>query len=660
MIIEKKRLMKMFYYLIDTEGIVKAKDLAEYAEVSERTVKNDLEDLKNLAQASGCLLHSKKGQGHWIEIVDPECFEPVREQLYFQFSELNYTKEYETRANDIARRLLVQDDYIKLDDIADEMFLSRSSIKNSLREVRQILEAFKLELISKPGYGVKVQGPEINIRFCMLELFINHHSSSVTFLEDSEYLSYFETDLKIVGEIRQVLLKTLRESETRVFDHYTHRIVRYLSMMNNRFKRGYRLHISSETKKVLNSLSEYDTARRILENERQVFTDMTNDEDEIYGLEILILLWSDITSDIDLENRYPMFADTEQLVEELLEYLKELWHIDFTQSKSLKRALIANLIPFYFRVYFKTISYKLIGRHVENNMISSSPASVALARSAAVFIQMKTGIQMSGIEILDLALHLYYAIDKIQYDYKPKRVIISAQSGYQSCKVIKDKMIRKFGAEAFACIDVIEFYEARKLKSSEYDLMVMNFAPYYYRYDFPMVYVDCIPNAKQMNQVYTQAILSSYQLEPLLRKLKLSGDFVFNDFHYEGKKEFIRLLSYRSAGSSELVGALEKELSMTSDICVWNEVVFLMCNQALTGKNCFEIYSFIKPGIWDKKSIRAAIFISVDYAQDKQLLRFVEQFTHELAAEPENLERLIHTKSVYQILEIVKNGLRSG
>lgn len=191
---ESTRHMKLLYYLTQAEGCVTAKELAEYVGVSERTVKSDLADVKVLAGESGCGLYSLRGKGYWIRIENQELFKTMEEQLYSHFSHFNYTQEYQDRANRIVRILLVQEGYIKLDDVADRLYLSRSSMKAAMQDAREILGGYKLELVSKPGYGMKVMGNEINIRFCMLELFLDHDYRKIPNIQEEEYLAYFRLE----------------------------------------------------------------------------------------------------------------------------------------------------------------------------------------------------------------------------------------------------------------------------------------------------------------------------------------------------------------------------------------------------------------------------------------------------------------------------------
>ena len=108
MAVVKNRLLLMLYLLDNSDQPLKARQLAAMAGVSERTVKNDMAELRELAMASGVEILTRKGKGYQLQVLDSLLYEPVREQLQIRFSTMNYTKsETVTRTNDIVRRLIV-------------------------------------------------------------------------------------------------------------------------------------------------------------------------------------------------------------------------------------------------------------------------------------------------------------------------------------------------------------------------------------------------------------------------------------------------------------------------------------------------------------------------------------------------------------------------
>ncbi|WKL00631.1 helix-turn-helix domain-containing protein [Paenibacillus amylolyticus] len=66
-------------------------------------------------------------------------------------------------------KLLGEPGHIKMEDLADQLYISRATMNNDLKIIRQILENYQLQLQIKPGHGVKVVGDEQRFRYCLAE-----------------------------------------------------------------------------------------------------------------------------------------------------------------------------------------------------------------------------------------------------------------------------------------------------------------------------------------------------------------------------------------------------------------------------------------------------------------------------------------------------------
>lgn len=62
---------------------------------------------------------------------------------------------------------LFSNSYIKQFELAEVFHVSESQINKDLPYVRKILENYDLELVSRPYYGMKVEGSEKNIRLAI-------------------------------------------------------------------------------------------------------------------------------------------------------------------------------------------------------------------------------------------------------------------------------------------------------------------------------------------------------------------------------------------------------------------------------------------------------------------------------------------------------------
>ena len=59
---------------------------------------------------------------------------------------------------------------LKLEDLADEWFVSRGTLQNDMAEVRERLAHYQLTIETKPRYGMKLFGAEMAIRACLTDL----------------------------------------------------------------------------------------------------------------------------------------------------------------------------------------------------------------------------------------------------------------------------------------------------------------------------------------------------------------------------------------------------------------------------------------------------------------------------------------------------------
>ena len=89
------------------------------------------------------------------------------------------------RVNYIVKKLLTVDYYLTIEDLVDELYISRSTLTADLKEVREIFKDYNLELISRPNYGILLVGEEIAKRLCIAEYFFHANVSTGYFAADN-------------------------------------------------------------------------------------------------------------------------------------------------------------------------------------------------------------------------------------------------------------------------------------------------------------------------------------------------------------------------------------------------------------------------------------------------------------------------------------------
>src|SRR5699024_7527895 len=69
----------------------------------------------------------------------------------------------------LIRRQLLGEHYLKLDDLSEELYVSRSTVHNDLKNGKEILNEYGIQLETRPNYGIKLKGSELKLRADMSE-----------------------------------------------------------------------------------------------------------------------------------------------------------------------------------------------------------------------------------------------------------------------------------------------------------------------------------------------------------------------------------------------------------------------------------------------------------------------------------------------------------
>ncbi|MEA5010258.1 MAG: PRD domain-containing protein [Angelakisella sp.] len=154
-------------YLLGTTEPVPVRAIAKQFQLSERTIRYDLDTVGVWIKNRGGELIKKPNCGISIEISDP-----IRKQLVASLSsdsEVVKVLTPEQRCEIIYYQLLFSSCAVTADDLSGKLLVSRPTIMGDLHSMRQGLAAKRLTITSKKGEGYKLQGKESDIRFCLVD-----------------------------------------------------------------------------------------------------------------------------------------------------------------------------------------------------------------------------------------------------------------------------------------------------------------------------------------------------------------------------------------------------------------------------------------------------------------------------------------------------------
>lgn len=662
---EEKRILKMFYLLTKTDGYIKANELAHLLSVSERTVKGEVEQLKAFIQKCGCTLESVRGKGYCLKIQDQACFQQSRERVEILFSNIDKGHK-ENQVYHIARAIMRfegtdEEGYFRLENLADRLYISASAMKKEMPGVRDFLGSFNLSLLSRPGHGLQLAGDEFSQRLCILELYENHFRKRVVTFRDNEYEQAF-ADRGDKDLIRRATLEALRASDNEVFDIYVNRLVDYLLLMRNRVQAGFRLgQPGGPCEKYAVEICRYReyTLARKLAAVLETFPEFQADEGEVIGIALLLLLWGDWEEVPGLPQRFPAFyPEAVRLSQVLTKELGARWGLDFTRIDSaFPEKLVPGLLRILIQMHFGYSQCRLVGNSISENAIKTSLLSMSLADSLAELLYQACAKKINEYSIQLLAVRIYGTIDSIGYSYTPRRVLICARNGKDSAHVIAEAIRRRLGEWWINKIEISELYEARKYPAGDYDCLIGSFRPYAYRYSWPYIEVNQIPTPEDYSRIREQVVLTGYNVKEAEQLCRFDVVRVHRDFAGSSAESILQLIAYQWGRDLTAKEELARLLAQEGHARIHNKMMAIFIPASYTGQQIFELYIPKKSVLFREGSVKAILFVSVDFQNTPVTLRYMEHAVRYLAGQFEDIGKTADSSTIMNILTniILKN-----
>ena len=661
---EEKRILRIFYLLSKAGGYIKANELAKMTQMSERTIKSDMEELKEFAPRCGCRLDSVRGKGYCLKVTDEAGYQQARERLEILFNNIDRGSR-EKQLYQLSRAIMRQegvdkDGYFRVEELADRLYLSGSAVKKEMSGVREFLGSFSLSLVTKPGRGVKLSGDEFNQRLCFMELYENHFRKRVVMFYDEEYEQAF-ADRGDKDQVRKVILDALRESDNELFDIYGNRLVDYMLLLRNRVKLGR--HVGEKEKfrtaygEEIRGYQEYGLAQRIAKK-IEVFQEFTVDDGEIMGISLLLLLWSDWENTPNLSGRFPvLYEEAQVLSEKVTNELSVRWNLSFLRiDPDFSKQLVPGLLRILIQMHYGFSQCRLVGNSISENAIKNSPLSMALADSVAELLRDIYGKEINEYSIQLLAVRLYAVTDEIRYAYIPRRLLICARNGIDSARVIGDAIIRRFGEQWIGRMTFSELYEARKFPVEDYDCLIGSFQPYAYRYAWPYIAVNMILQPRDYERIRGEIVVKGFDLAEAVEACRWDAVQVHQEFAGSSVESILQLIAYQWGRDLEAKEKLAEQFRECHHTRTHSGVLTVLVPAACTGKQIIELYFLKKTVYFQEENVKAIVFLSMDFKDTPIVLRFMEHVLRNLVNRFDEVQEKLASGEMLNILTEMARG----
>ncbi len=586
-----KREILIVKHLINAKKPLSSDVLGVILGASPKTVRSSMAFVGDiLKMAGGAKLISKTGSGYTLEIVDENEF-----RVFLQTFNAKYLDAYwipsntSSRVNYIIRRLMLIDSHLKMDDLKDELYISRVTLTKDLREVRRILKKYHLKLEHRAKYGLRIKGRESHFRVALVDyLDVDEDSNS---MEDN---SLYKRDPKSITDL---LIKALVTNNLSISTNSLRKLVKLIIVSEYRFDKSHPMILSKQEMLNIGSKSEYEAARQLLES-----LDLDNwPLEEIAFIAIFIISRRNIMKNESFSvYQEGIFIDYSKAI---LTYIETELHMEFGNYADFDIELAKHLRSMVYRVTFGFEK-----RDVGILESKGSNPAFEYAVIASKWLANQLGFEIQETEIAFLSYRFYMHFRFMSFHMKSK-VLVVLSNGKNASDLFIHELYSNFG-KFIETAEAAEYYEIPYLDVSAYDCIIT---------DIPAVQFDVPIEVKRVNYFFTdQDIMkmkhyfSHTQLNSQNFLKCFDEKFYFADLEMVDKNEIIEFLfneiskSY-TIDSNALDMILERERISSCER--GNSVAIPHTLLPATMSPIIAIGKLKRPIIWDKEVCQLVLLV---------------------------------------------------
>ncbi|WP_439021144.1 BglG family transcription antiterminator [Bacillus thuringiensis] len=420
--------------LSESNEYLLVQELADRVGCSEKTIRNDFKVIEEyLERYSDALLIRKPGLGVSLEVKDYDK-SSLFNRLYAVRQEISYESD-EDRVLQIAYSLLMNVKSVTVQELAEQYFVNRATIKKDLDRIENWLEEMGLDLIVKQRIGLTVESDERSKRKALAKL--------SDLIHNQELMNQFIKKQFLYHEIEFVMteLKALQKRYATFFtDDTLENLLLHTLIMVRRMKLKQPISMSKDDLNIVRETKEYGWTLDFLKRLEFVFT-IHFTEEEVAYLAIHILggkfRYQDEWERNKLNVSNPVLL---QVVSHLIERMSMVNEIDFGEDPFLLEGLQMHL--------YTTLNRLQYDLSVSNPMLHEIKRMYPYMFDILIHelddINKSLSLQIPEEEAAYLTLHFQAAMERLSDKKVSKNVIIVCHMGIGMSQLLRTKIERKF------------------------------------------------------------------------------------------------------------------------------------------------------------------------------------------------------------------------
>lgn len=555
------RALSIIKILLNSVEPVSSLALSQEIGCSTKTIQNEIKEVNK--ELKNCEIVSIRGIGYKIEgnIDDID----IKNSDLYDYDRVEYI------IKKIINLSSTDKDTIKLEDLADSMYVSLSTVKNDLKEVKKILNEYNLKISSKHKQGICIEASEEDI----IKFIINYSNKVDNSLNIKDFLN--NNIIENLFSIKKILLDTLSYENMILTDNEFKNIVNYISIYLSR-----------------NNTNQSDFIKEYIKKYKS-------------------------------KKEKPISEDEQLLIRKAIkEFCRDLniaTSINLSHDKVFEECLFNHISNLYKRADLGINQYEITAGEIKLKY----PFAFELGKIAKKTIEKNLNMEISEDEVENIALHIGGALERIDKrdEKKVYKTIIVCTSGVGTSMLIKSKLENIFKGK-LEIIKVIPSYLIDYVNVLDIDFVISTV-------EVNLENVNVIKVSPMLTDKEIKLIEKYIETENVYIDLDIqnlfSSELFFKDIKAETRSQVIDIMSKKLVEKGYIDDTMrqsyfERETIATTEI--GNMVAIPHGAKGEVYENKVAIGILKEPISWEVGKVRLIIMLALD---KEKILDYEEVFS---------------------------------
>ena len=555
------RALSIIKILLNSVEPVSSLALSQEIGCSTKTIQNEIKEVNK--ELKNCEIVSIRGIGYKIEgnLDDID----IKNSDLYDYDRVEY----------IIKKIInissTDKDTIKLEDLADSMYVSLSTVKNDLKEVKKILNEYNLKISSKHKQGICIEASEEDI----IKFIINYSNKVDNSLNIKDFLN--NNIIENLFSIKKILLDTLNYENMILTDNEFKNIVNYISIYLSR-----------------NNTNQIDFIKEYIKKYKN-------------------------------KKEKPISEDKQLLIRKAIkEFCRDLniaTSINLSHDKIFEECLFNHICNLYKRADLGINQYEITAGEIKLKY----PFAFELGKIAKKTIEKNLNMEISEDEVENIALHIGGALERIDKrdEKKVYKTIIVCTSGVGTSMLIKSKLENIFKGK-LEIIKVIPSYLIDYVNVLDIDFVISTV-------EVNLENINVIKVSPMLTDKEIKLIEKYIETENVYIDLDIqnlfSSELFFKDIKAETRSQVIDIMSKRLVEKGYIDDTMrqsyfERETIATTEI--GNMVAIPHGAKGEVYENKVAIGILKEPISWEVGKVRLIIMLALD---KEKILDYEEVFS---------------------------------